>query len=126
MWNCESCRKKVIARKQLTIYREPLVLTVQLKRFSFHGMYGGKINKHIAFPEALDLAPYMSDFVPGKSPAVPYDLYGVVVHAGHDAQSGHYFSFVKPSTGAWHLFDDSCVRPVGSASVLSARAYMLM
>ena len=106
--------------------QEPMVLTVQLKRFSFHGMHGGKINKHIAFPEGFDLAPFMADYSQGKSPAVPYDLYGVVVHAGHDAQSGHYYSFVKPSTGTWNLFNDSSVRAVGSASVLSARAYMLM
>ena len=68
---------------------------VQLKRFSFHGMFGGKINRHIEFPTALDLAPYMSDST-ARGPTL-YDLVGVVVHAGRDAQSGHYYSFVKPS-----------------------------
>jgi hypothetical protein len=43
------------------------VLTVQLKRFSFHGFHGGKIGRHIAFPETFDLAPYMSDYHPAAS-----------------------------------------------------------
>ncbi len=102
------------------------MLTVQLKRFSFAGMFaGGKINRHISFPEAFDLAPHMSDHGPTAPPRL-YDLFGVVVHAGHDVHSGHYYSFVKGSTGTWALFDDQSVRTVPAASVLSARAYILM
>ena len=101
------------------------MLTVQLKRFSFHRMFGDKINKHIQFPLEFDLAPFMSDHTASSS-RVMYDLLGVVVHAGHDPQSGHYYSFVKAERGQWFVFDDSAVRPVAASSVLSARAYMLL
>lgn len=38
-----------------------------------------------------------------------YDLVGVVVHSGN-ADSGHYYSFIKQrDTGAWLRFDDSIV-----------------
>jgi uncharacterized membrane protein YgcG len=36
----------------------PLVLVIHLKRFD--GFLGGKISGHVAFPEALDLGPFMS------------------------------------------------------------------
>ena len=54
------CKKKVPARKQLTIFRAPFVLTVLLKRFSFMHSHGGKISKHVEFPAVLDLHDFMS------------------------------------------------------------------
>jgi ubiquitin carboxyl-terminal hydrolase 36/42 len=60
------CGKKVVARKQLTIYNAPSVLALHLKRFQFAGMmgampFGGKINKPIEFTQKLDLKPFMSN-----------------------------------------------------------------
>ena len=49
------------AQKRFTIHRLPRVLTLQLKRFDYHSMFGGKINKEVAYPEHLDMRPYMSD-----------------------------------------------------------------
>jgi ubiquitin C-terminal hydrolase len=34
-WRCSSCRKDVCATKQLTVFRPPLSLCIQLKRFTF-------------------------------------------------------------------------------------------
>ena len=42
-------QRKSEASKQLTIHTLPNVLVLQLKRFSFLGMHGGKISKHVAF-----------------------------------------------------------------------------
>ena len=33
-WHCAQCKQNVQARKQMTIYRAPPVLTIHLKRFS--------------------------------------------------------------------------------------------
>ena len=54
-----------------------------------------------------------------------YSLYAVLVHSGHSVNSGHYFSYVKSSSGQWHLMDDSSVRQVGVQHVLEQRAYIL-
>jgi ubiquitin C-terminal hydrolase len=38
-----------------------------------------------------------------------YSLYGVLVHAGWNTQSGHYYCFVRTSSGMWHNLDDNQV-----------------
>jgi ubiquitin C-terminal hydrolase len=38
-----------------------------------------------------------------------YILYGVLVHAGWSTHSGHYYCFVRTSTGMWHSLDDNQV-----------------
>ena len=48
------------AQKRFTIQRLPRVLTMQLKRFDFNAMFGGKINKTVAYPEHIDMRPFMS------------------------------------------------------------------
>jgi ubiquitin carboxyl-terminal hydrolase 36/42 len=42
----------------MTIYDDPNVLVVHLKRFD--GFLGGKISGHVAFGEGLDLSPFLS------------------------------------------------------------------
>jgi ubiquitin C-terminal hydrolase len=46
-----------------------------------------------------------------------YSLYGVLVHAGWNTQSGHYYCFVRTSSGMWHNLDDNQVYHVISLSV---------
>jgi hypothetical protein len=113
-------------RLRVLFEQHPQVLTLQLKRFGFRSMFESKIGRHVAFSETLDLGPFMSDARSAGTPSVPYDLIGVVVHQGHDAHSGHYFSFVKSDKRGWTLMDDASVRPVGIATVLSAKAYVLV
>jgi hypothetical protein len=38
-----------------------------------------------------------------------YSLYGVLVHAGWNTQHGHYYCFVRTSSGLWHNLDDNQV-----------------
>jgi ubiquitin carboxyl-terminal hydrolase 36/42 len=42
----------------MTIYDDPNVLVIHLKRFD--GFHGGKISGHVAFGDQLDLTPYLS------------------------------------------------------------------
>ncbi|KAK2968721.1 hypothetical protein RJ640_005908 [Escallonia rubra] len=68
-YKCDNCKKLVAARKQMSIFQAPNVLVIQLKRFE--GIFGGKIDKLVAFEELLVLSSYMcktsqirkSDFV---------------------------------------------------------------
>ena len=59
------------------------------------------------FGTRLDLAPYMSD---RRGDAQPYELFGVLVHAGHTVHSGHYYCFVRAANGLWHQCDDHQVK----------------
>lgn len=123
-WKCSGCKKRVCATKQLTVFRPPLALCVQLKRFTFGGSFGGKISKAIEFPAQLQLP--LSD---GRS--CGYVLTGIVIHVGGRASSGHYTACVqRPDANGerkWFHMDDSCVRPVSEQQVLRQQnAYVVM
>lgn len=144
-WKCSGCKKMVCATKQLTIFRPPLTLCIQMKRFSFtsglgsymhhqgyshfsgkgmgmkHG--GSKIQKAIEFPEILNLS--LSD---GR--ICEYELTGVVIHVGGSATSGHYTAYVKrpgkQGKSQWLHMDDSFVEKVSEKTVLRQKdAYVL-
>ncbi|XP_034972464.1 ubiquitin carboxyl-terminal hydrolase 16 isoform X2 [Zootoca vivipara] len=110
-----------------------------------------KVNKHIKFPEVMDLAPFCSvkckNVVEGSS-RVLYSLYGIVEHSG-TMRSGHYTAYVKTratnnqlsdlvlhgkigqssetesSKGQWFHISDTHVQPVPLSKVLNSQAYLL-
>ena len=139
-WQCSGCKKRVCATKQLTVFRPPLSLCVQMKRFTFGGLgsfgfgfggfhskkFGGrghKVTKPIAFPSEMKLP--LSD---GRS--CEYALTGMVIHVGGSADSGHYTAYVKKAKSGgstqWYHMDDSFVEAVSEKTVLRERnAYLL-
>uniref|UniRef100_A0A667WTG3 USP domain-containing protein n=1 Tax=Myripristis murdjan TaxID=586833 RepID=A0A667WTG3_9TELE len=119
-YRCSECKKMVTASKRLTIHRSSNVLTVALKRFA--DFSGGKLTKDVKYPEYLDLRPFMS-----QSQGEPeiYGLYAVLVHSGSSCDSGHYFCYIKASSGQWYKMDDSSVAVSDIRSVLSQQAYLL-
>jgi ubiquitin C-terminal hydrolase len=119
-YNCENCKKLVDATKTFTIKEVPPVLCVHLKRFN---IYGAKINKFIDFENRIDLSPFVA--AEGKISPLWYSLYAVIVHVGSTTRSGHYYNYVKNSTGMWYSMDDDDVRQVKLNSVLRENAYML-
>ncbi|WOL19379.1 ubiquitin carboxyl-terminal hydrolase 23-like [Canna indica] len=120
-YQCQRCKEKVRALKQLTIHKAPYVLTIHLKRFGSH-IPGQKIDKRVDFEPTLDLKPFVSDEHGGE---LKYTLYGVLVHAGWSTHSGHYYCYVRTSSGMWHSLDDNQVRQVSEKTVLAQKAYML-
>mmetsp|Transcript_22314 Transcript_22314/g.32942 ORF Transcript_22314/g.32942 Transcript_22314/m.32942 type:complete len:882 (-) Transcript_22314:87-2732(-) len=141
-WKCSGCRKAVCATKQLTVFRPPLALCIQLKRFTYTNSFGlgsfsgyskgmkfggfgsgSKISKSIEFPACLRLP--LSD---GRK--CEYALTGIVVHLGSSATSGHYTSFVKKpghnGAGKWYNMDDSYVEAVSEKTVLRQKDVYLL
>jgi ubiquitin carboxyl-terminal hydrolase 36/42 len=59
-YQCQRCKQKVRALKQLTIHKPPHVLTIHLKRFSAY-IPGQKIDRKVEFEPFLDLKPFVSD-----------------------------------------------------------------
>ncbi|KAL7224281.1 hypothetical protein ACSBR1_025694 [Camellia fascicularis] len=120
-YQCQRCKQKVKALKQLSIHKAPYVLAIHLKRF---GTYqpGQKIDKKVLFGPTLDLKPFVTASYDGD---LKYTLYGVLVHAGWSTHSGHYYCFVRTSSGMWYSLDDHQVRQVSEKMVLEQKAYML-
>lgn len=145
----DGCKKAVYrdALKQMLISDPPVVLTLHLKRFQQVAYSVCKVNRHVQFPQILDLAPFCSLNCTGVKEGetqVLYSLYGIVEHSG-TMRSGHYTAYVKsrPSThncvqngtaaacdaeaskGSWFHISDSSVHPVPEAKVQSSQAYLL-
>ncbi|KAL2653760.1 hypothetical protein R1flu_021888 [Riccia fluitans] len=118
---CSKCKKPANAKKQLSVFRAPNVLVIQLKRFE--NIYGGKIDRHIAFDERLALTGFMCRN--SKDPRPEYSLYGLVVHSGHSQDGGHYYAYVKEPRGKWYCCNDASVWHVSSEEVREDKAYML-
>nr|XP_045006579.1 ubiquitin carboxyl-terminal hydrolase 16 isoform X2 [Jaculus jaculus] len=139
------------AKKQMLISIAPPVLTLHLKRFQQAGFNLRKVNKHIKFPEILDLAPFCTlkcKNVTEESTRVLYSLYGVVEHSG-TMRSGHYTAYAKTraanshlsnlvlhgyipqnfemesTKGQWFHISDTHVQAVPVTKVLNSQAYLL-
>ncbi|XP_012512836.1 PREDICTED: ubiquitin carboxyl-terminal hydrolase 16 isoform X2 [Propithecus coquereli] len=151
--NIKGERKHVYtnAKKQMLISLAPPVLTLHLKRFQQAGFNLRKVNKHIKFPEILDLAPFCTlkcKNVVEENTRVLYSLYGVVEHSG-TMRSGHYTAYAKARTannhlsnlvlhgdipqdfemestkGQWFHISDTHVQAVPATKVLNSQAYLL-
>ncbi|KAF7728862.1 Ubiquitin carboxyl-terminal hydrolase 36 [Apophysomyces ossiformis] len=126
-YKCDACKQMVIAGKQMTIHRLPTNLTIHLKRFAFDLRYGSmrKVMNTIKYPEFLDMSPYVSKEKNINRNQSRYRLYAVLVHFGVGCSSGHYYAYVKNSSGKWYRMDDEDVSPVSTQEVFSQQAYIL-
>ncbi|XP_010543028.1 PREDICTED: ubiquitin carboxyl-terminal hydrolase 25 [Tarenaya hassleriana] len=120
-YRCESCKKLVVARKQMSVLQAPNILVIQLKRFE--GIFGGKIDKAIAFDEVLLLSSFMNKT--SKDPQPEYRLFGTIVHSGFSPESGHYYAYIKDALGRWYCCNDSLVSLSNLQEVLLEKAYIL-
>uniref|UniRef100_A0A8C5MCQ8 Ubiquitin carboxyl-terminal hydrolase n=1 Tax=Leptobrachium leishanense TaxID=445787 RepID=A0A8C5MCQ8_9ANUR len=147
--NAKADKKRVFtnAKKQMLISAPPPILTLHLKRFQQNGFNLHKINKHIKFPELIDLAPFCTlkcKNIRERESGLLYSLYGVIEHSG-TMRSGHYTAFIKlrsptpqfcnlvlqgrmaeesradPPRGHWYHVSDSHVQPVPLSKVLSSQ-----
>ncbi|KAA0148626.1 hypothetical protein FNF29_06563 [Cafeteria roenbergensis] len=166
-FQCEACGRSPALRSSL-VDRFPAHLLVAASRFAMEWTSAGgrstKIQHHLPFPARLCYPRQVSSSrscaasaaaaaSPGSAEigaetgaelGAEYGLYAVVVHSGSGLQSGHYFTYARPSddphldledspTGAWRRFDDASVDVVSwSAMTTSLRqssfasAFMLL
>eukprot|EP01130_Rhizamoeba_saxonica_P015756 TRINITY_DN711_c6_g1_i1.p1 TRINITY_DN711_c6_g1~~TRINITY_DN711_c6_g1_i1.p1 ORF type:complete len:2276 (-),score=421.97 TRINITY_DN711_c6_g1_i1:69-6896(-) len=115
-FKCDSCEAEVSVTKKYSLKTLPRTMIIHLKRFDFDLslMMKKKLNIRISYPieETLNVQEFMSE----KSEEYPpnyyeYKLSGVLVHSGN-ADSGHYYSFIKDRSNygdSWFRFDDSVV-----------------
>jgi len=127
-YQCGKCQKLSRAKKRMTIYKPPRILTIHFLRFT---MTGRKIGKHIKFPKCFNLRVFVSENTDTKLPKEQqtdhiYSLQGVIIHAGKGSKSGHYYSFIKRDN-KWYLCDDERISEVKDINqVMKQNAYMLI
>lgn len=135
-WYCPSCKQHREATKEMSLWRLPPVLIVQLKRFSFKNLiFRDKIDKMVEYPiRGLNLSKYCckssTDSI-GKPPPT-YDLFAVIKHDG-GILGGHYTAAARLLENSennkveldWRLFDDSQVDFMSEAIAMTRLAYVL-
>ena len=121
-WYCNSCKEHQNAAKKIEIYKTPLYLIVQLKRFKQRSnivrfILGSKNSTYIDYKEVLNLKEFVVG--PDKDKSV-YDLYAITIHKEF-MNGGHYIAFCK-NRGIWVTFDDEkvskCENPISKDAYL--------
>ena len=122
--HCSRCNCKQVVSKGLRLATAPSILVCHLKRFAFD-MFGRatRLSKRVKYPLVLEIGDFMSRANQGR-PA-PYELVGVVVHAGKSCERGHYLAYVK-SGNDWYKANDEVVTKVNVDIVLNQQAYILI
>ena len=111
-WYCKECKDFKNAEKKTEIYRAPLYLIIQIKRFKYRGkimraILGNKNDTLIEYNEKLNLR----DFIVGPDKDnYEYHLYGVVNHKYfmNVGNLGHYTAYCK-NFGQWVQYNDQNV-----------------
>ena len=115
-WYCRKCKTHQNASKKIEIYKTPLYLIVQLKRFKNRNnivrfILGSKNSTYIDYKEILNLKEFVVG--PDKDKSL-YNLYAITIHREF-MNGGHYYAFCK-NKGIWITFDDEkvsyCDNPV--------------
>ena len=119
-YHCVRCAGLREAERQVRLLTLPQLLVVSLVRFVFDRQTGAR-RKVLA---AVDMTERLVVPLADRPPA-QYQLYAVIVHAGHSLDSGHYFSFCRVSGGCsddvggdWWRFDDTSATPVTTDDAL--------
>lgn len=119
-WFCPNCKQDRDAVRRISIWRLPPMLLIHLKRFSFSGRWGDKLQTNVSYPTTnLD----MNKFVIGPKKENSFNLYAVSHHHGATMDSGHYVATCKnPTDSNWYKYDDhevskTCV-PSGASSYI--------
>ncbi|EGR34476.1 hypothetical protein IMG5_010250 [Ichthyophthirius multifiliis] len=116
-YRCSFCKNLVDCSKGYVIQKFPNILTIQLKRFNNFMM---KVNKHTQFAPTINLKKYSTN----QKDQI-YDLYGILIHVGHDLNYGHYYCYTKSPNKQWYCMNDSSVNQVSFQEVQNEKAFLL-
>lgn len=126
-FQCLKCKKTTAALKSLRLVNISPVVFISLKRFLYdqNANIIRKLTHFVSFPEFLDLMPYFDAHVFQSNEhdrqlnKLVYQLYGVLIHLGDNAQNGHIFTYIRSSDNAWYTANDEKVSPTNLKHVLS-------
>jgi ubiquitin C-terminal hydrolase len=126
---CSKCLSLTEAKQKAELALPlPLVLIIQLKRFTYDTYSDAKIDTYIDFPLTdLDLNQYVSqNDKKNKDVSALYDLVAVSNHTG-SLISGHYTTYAKnDGNKKWYSFNDETFREIGEKDIVTKNAYILV
>ncbi|CAI5715902.1 unnamed protein product [Hyaloperonospora brassicae] len=131
-------------KKYTTVESLPVVLTLSVKRFTYHPEQGPvklqqfvKYPRFLEFPTQLMSAACRAENGLNSSGAAPvsgsgvltlpmYELFAVVSHLGKYVVGGHYTCVCRDNKDQWFRYDDEHVTSISEAAALSETAYLLL
>tara|TARA_Y100000768_G_C23928685_1_gene658893 strand:+ start:291 stop:1286 length:996 start_codon:yes stop_codon:yes gene_type:complete len=117
-WKCDRCNRKVQPHKKLNFWELSPVLIISIKQFRLNK----KMNKHIQFPEELDMKNYC---INNNKTDLSYTLYGLCIHKG-DLNGGHYYAACRDDKdNLWRIHNDTNVNTINIRNVLNETPYCL-
>ena len=123
-WYCPKCKEHRRVYKQMEIFRLPIYLILQLKRFRNQCgfFFNSKNSTFVRFPlKELNLNKYL---VGPRNIDYIYDLISVSQHFGFSF-IGHYTSVCKKGKN-WYKFDDEKVYKTDKDNIVDSNAYILV
>ena len=119
-YNCSHCKQETIAKKRITIWKLPPILTFSFNRFSGDK----KINKYIDFP--INKANFSNLVEKQIDKKAIYDLMAIANHSG-GLSGGHYWAYTRGTNGKWYnCNDDDITEILNESSIISNTAYFLV
>ena len=118
---CSSCQHEGNQKGTQSIYKSPMTLALQLRRFNTDADTT-KINKFVKFDESMDIKRVITE---NETVNTKYNLYAAIVHTGQTINDGHYKAYVKSSNGIWYCMDNDNVQVVSVKRLLEEKPYML-
>tara|TARA_Y100000817_G_scaffold123424_1_gene96630 strand:+ start:198 stop:1190 length:993 start_codon:yes stop_codon:yes gene_type:complete len=116
-WKCDKCNCKVQPKKEIKFWNLSDVLIFSIKTFRLNK----KIEKHIDFPEELN----MDDYCINHKGNLNYTLSGICIHGG-SLHGGHYYAMCKDyKKNKWRIHNDTQVTDTTIKNVLSQSPYCL-
>uniref|UniRef100_A0AAV1VCB4 USP domain-containing protein n=1 Tax=Peronospora matthiolae TaxID=2874970 RepID=A0AAV1VCB4_9STRA len=106
-------------KKYTTAESFPIVLTLSVKRFTYHPEQGP-----VKLQQFVNAAP-----VNGSGPLTPlpvYELFAVVSQLSKYVVGGHYTCVSRDNKDQWFRYDDEHVTSISEAAALSDTAYLLL
>ncbi|RLN61615.1 hypothetical protein BBJ29_008391 [Phytophthora kernoviae] len=130
-------------KKFTTVESLPVVLTLSVKRFTYHPEQGPvKLQQFVKYPpflefptqfmsptcraeNGMDVPGVASGSGPGFSTPPMYELFAVVSHLGKFVVGGHYTCVCRDNKDQWFRYDDEHVTSISEATALAENAYLL-
>ncbi|KAG7395286.1 Ubiquitin carboxyl-terminal hydrolase 10 [Phytophthora boehmeriae] len=131
-------------KKFTTVESLPVVLTLSVKRFTYHPEQGPvKLQQFVKYPpflefptqfmsptcraeNGMDVPGVASGSGPGFSTPPMYELFAVVSHLGKFVVGGHYTCVCRDNKDQWFRYDDEHVTSISEATALAENAYLLL
>lgn len=137
----EDAYKNPTMKRFTTMESLPVVLTLNIKRFTYHPEQGPvKLQQFVQYPSRFEFpAQFMSSSCRAENsvdadgstnvtkfanPPV-YELFAVVSHHGKFVVGGHYTCVCRDNKDQWFRFDDEHVSSIAEATALAENAYLL-